>query len=87
MPIKKSNIKYLQALISSRSPTKAQQQKVLSDYEARKIVNLHTAENLILKLQSSHKKGVEKALKEILKYENAEPVTGRLKRQMEQNLE
>ena len=80
MPVKKSNIKYLEALISSRSATKTQQQQVAKDYEQRKIANFLTAENLILKLQSSNRKVVEKALREILQYEDAEPVTGRLSR-------
>ena len=80
MPVKKSNIKYLEALISSRSPTKTQQQQVAKDYEWRKIANFLTAENLILKLQSNNRKVVEKALREILQYEDAEPVTGRLSR-------
>ena len=83
MPIKKSNINRLKALISQRSPTKAQQEGVLRDYEQRKIANYLTAENTILKLQSSNKKVVEKALREIVKYEEAQPVTGRLSRQME----
>ena len=81
MPVKKSNIKYLEALISPKSSTKAQQQQVVRDYEQRKIVNLLSAENLILKLQSSNKKLVEKTLRDILKYEKAEPATGRLSRQ------
>jgi hypothetical protein len=46
MPVKKSNIKYLEALISPKSSTKAQQQQVVRDYEQRKIVNLLSAENL-----------------------------------------
>ena len=83
MTIKKSNINRLKALISSRSPTKTQQEGVVRDYEQRKIANYLTAENTILKLQSSNKKVVEKALREILKYEDAEPVTGRLSRQTE----
>ena len=77
MTIKKTNINRLKALISSKSPTKTQQESVVRDYEKRKIANYLTAENLILKLQSSHKKLVEKTLRDILKYENAEPVTGR----------
>ena len=83
MPTKKSNIDRLKALISQRSPTKAQQEGVLRDYEQRKIVNYLTAENTILKLQSSNKKLVEKTLRDIVKYENAEPVTGRLSRPTE----
>ena len=83
MTIKKSNINRLKALINPRSPTKAQQEAVVRDYEQRKIANYLTAENSILKLQSSNKKVVEKALREILKYENAEPVTGRLSRPTE----
>ena len=74
----------MKALISQRSPTKAQQEGVLRDYEQRKIANYLTAENTILKLQSSNKKVVEKALREIVKYEEAQPVTGRLKRQIEE---
>jgi hypothetical protein len=60
MPIKKLNINRLKAMVS-RGPTKAQQDGVVRDYEERKIVNYLTAENLILKLQSSNKKVVEKA--------------------------
>jgi hypothetical protein len=78
MPIKKTNVNRLKALISPKSPTKAQQEAVVRDYEQRKIANYLTAENLILKLQSSNKKLVEKTLRDILKYEKAEPATGRL---------
>ena len=83
MTIKKTNINRLKALISSKSPTKTQQESVVRDYEKRKIANYLTAENLILKLQSSNKKLVEKTLRDILKYKNAEPVTGRLSKQTE----
>ena len=62
MPFKKSNINRLKALISSKSPTKTQQESVVRDYEKRKIVNYLTAENTILKLQSSNKKVVEKRM-------------------------
>ena len=44
MPINKSNIKCLEALISTKSSTKAQQQQVVRDYEERKIANFLTAE-------------------------------------------
>ena len=60
MPVKKSNINRLKAMVS-KGPTKAQQDGVVRDYEERKIVNYLTAENLVLKLQSSNKKVVEKA--------------------------
>ena len=60
----KSNIKYLKALINKRSPTRTQQEKVLTKYEARQIANKLSAENLILKLQNSRKSVVDKALKE-----------------------
>ena len=83
MTIKKTNVNRLKALISPKSPTKAQQEAVVRDYEQRKIANYLTAENLILKLQSSNKKLVEKTLRDVIKYEDAEPVTGRLKRQTE----
>ena len=82
MPIKKSNINRLKAMVS-RGSTKAQQEKVVKDYEDRKIANYLTAENLVLKLQSSNKKVVEKALREVLKYEDTQPVTGRLTRETE----
>ena len=84
MPTKKSNIIRLKALINKRSPTRAQQEQVVKDYEERKIANYLTAENAILKLQSSNKKVVQKALQEILKYENAQPVTGKLTRDIEE---
>jgi len=83
MPIKKTNVNRLKALISPKSPTKAQQEAVVRDYEQRKIANYLTAENLILKLQSSNKKLVEKTLRDVIKYEDAEPITGRLKKQVE----
>ena len=70
MPVKKANINRLKAMIS-KGPTKAQQEKVVKNYEDRKIANILTAENLILELQSSNKKVVEKGLKEVLKYEDA----------------
>ena len=82
MPVKKANINRLKAMIS-KGPTKAQQEKALKHYEDRKIVNYLTAENLALKLQSSNKKVVEKALREVLKYEDTQPVTGRLTRETE----
>ena len=65
MPVKKSNINRLKAMVS-KGPTKAQQDGVVRDYEERKIVNYLTAENLALKLQSSKKKMVEKALRDVL---------------------
>ena len=80
MPIKKTNVNRLKALISPKSPTKAQQEAVVRDYEQRKIANYLTAENLILKLQSSNKKLDENTLRDVIKYEDAEPITGRLKK-------
>ena len=47
MPVKKTNINRLKAMVS-RGPTKAQQDGVVRDYEERKIVNYLTAENLVL---------------------------------------
>ena len=44
MPVKKSNIKYLEALISSRSPTKTQQQQVAKDYDVQEIYSTITPE-------------------------------------------
>ena len=82
MPVKKANINRLKAMMT-KGPTRAQQEKVLKDYEDRKIANILTAENLVLKLQSSNKKVVEKGLKEVLKYEDAKPITGRLTRETE----
>jgi hypothetical protein len=84
MPTKKSNIIRLKALVNKRSPTRAQQEGIVKNYEERKIANYLTAENAILKLQSSNKKVVQKALQEILKYENAQPVTGKLTREIEE---
>jgi len=80
----KSNIKYLKALINNRSPTRSQQEKVVRKYEERKIANKLSAENLILKLQNSRRSVVDKALKELEKYEVAQPVTGRINRQIEE---
>ena len=80
----KSNIKVLQALVNKRSPTRTQQEKVVQKYKERKIANYLTAENLILKLQNSRASVVEKALKELQKYEDAQPVTGRINRQIEE---
>ena len=82
MPVKKANINRLKAMIS-KGPTKAQQEKALKHYEDRKIANILTVENLVLKLQSSNKRVVEKGLKELLRYEDAQPVTGRLTRETE----
>ena len=82
MPVKKANINRLKAMIS-KGPTKAQQEKALKHYEDRKIANILTVENLVLKLQSSNKRVVEKGLKELLRYEDAQPVTGRLSRETE----
>ena len=64
----KSNIIRLKALVNKRSPTRAQQEGIVKNYEERKIANYLTAENAILKLQSSNKKVVQKELQEILKY-------------------
>ena len=80
----KSNIKILQALVNKRSPTRTQQEKVVQKYKERKIANYLSAENLMLKLQNSRASVVEKALKELQKYEDAQPVTGRINRQMEE---
>jgi hypothetical protein len=80
----KSNIKILQALVNKRSPTRTQQEKVVQKYKERKITNYLTAENLILKLQNSRASVVDKALKELQKYEDAQPVTGRINRQIEE---
>ena len=79
----KSNIKLLQALVNKRSPTRTQQEKVVQKYKERKIANYLSAENLMLKLQKSRAPVVEKALKELQKYEDAQPVTGRINRQIE----
>ena len=84
MAIKKANINRLKALINKRSPTRPQQEKVLTKYEARQIANFLTAENLMLKLQSTNKNVVAKALKELEKYEDAQSVTGRINRQIEE---
>ena len=84
MAIKKANINRLKALINKRSPTRPQQEKVLTKYEARQIANFLTAENLMLKLQSTNKNVVAKALRELEKYEDAQPVTGRINRQIEE---
>ena len=80
----KSNIKLLQALVNKRSPTRTQQEKVVQKYKERKIANYLSAENLMLKLQNSRASVVEKALKELQKYEDAQPVTGRINRQIEE---
>ena len=80
----KSNIKLLQALVNKRSPTRTQQEKVVQKYKERKIANKLSAENLILKLQNSRASVVDKALKELEKYEDAQAVTGRINRQIEE---
>jgi hypothetical protein len=80
----KSNIRYLKALVNNRSPTRSQQEKIVKKYEERKIANKLSAENLILKLQNSRRSVVDKALKELEKYEEAKPVTGRINRQIEE---
>ena len=80
----KSNIKLLQALVNKRSPTRTQQEKVVQKYKERKIANYLSAENLMLKLQNSRASVVDKALKELQKYEDAQPVTGRINRQIEE---
>ena len=80
----KSNIKVLQALVNKRSPTRTQQEKVAQKYKERKIANYLTAENLMLKVQNSRASVVDKALKELEKYEDAQPVTGRINRQIEE---
>ena len=80
----KSNIKILQALVNKRSPTRTQQEKVVQKYKERKIANYLSAENLMLKLQNSRASVVDKALKELQKYEDAQPVTGRINRQIEE---
>ena len=80
----KSNIIRLKAFINKRSPTRPQQEQVVKDYEDRKIANYLTAENLLLKLQSSNKKVVQKSLQERLKYEDAQPVTGKITREIEE---
>ena len=80
----KSNIKILQVLVNKRSPTRTQQEKVVQKYKERKIANKLSAENLILKLQNSRASVVDKARKELEKYEDAQPVTGRINRQIEE---
>jgi hypothetical protein len=80
----KSNIKDLKNSINKRSPTRSQQEKVAKLYEERKIINFLTAENLMLKLQNSRKTVVDKALKELEKYTDAQPATGRINRQIEE---
>jgi hypothetical protein len=80
----KSNTKLLEALVNKRSPTRTQQEKVVQKYKERKIANYLSAENLMLKLQNSRASVVDKALKELQKYEDAQPVTGRINRQIEE---
>jgi len=83
----KSQIIRLKALVNKRSPTRAQQEGIVKNYGERKIANYLTAENAILNLQSTNKRVVQKALQEILKYENAQPVTGKLTREIEEKIE
>ena len=82
MPIKKQNIKDLKSSVM-RGPTKEQQDKVVQYYEDRKIGNYLSAAKLIYQLQSRYKTVVQKALQQVLQYEDAQPVTGRLERERE----
>jgi len=88
MPSFKNNIKQLKSLIEHAPvANKSKIKKVISLYEEKKIPNFKTALNLSIKLFSPSlykKEDVDKSYNEIInKYKEAEPITGRLKREIE----
>ena len=86
----KRNISELKSYISQApEANKSKIKKVIELYENKKIVNFRTALNTTLALASSNKNTSKRAEKEynqlVAKYDQATPMTGRLKRQAEEN--
>ena len=89
MPSFKANVKELKQY-AKEAPSKerrAMMNDIIGLYEAKKIKNFRTAENVIIRLGQRTKdaRRTERALKEyeavISKYTKAEPMTGRLERE------
>ena len=81
--MKKSDLIYLRSLAGKKEPNIAQINKTIDLYEQRKIARRDTAEIIILKLMNKRKIVQDKALKDLAKYEVAETVKGRLKKEEE----
>ena len=81
--MKKSDLIYLRSLAGKKEPNVAQINKTIDLYEQRKIARRDTAEIIILKLMNKRKIVQDKALKDLAKYEVAETVKGRLKKEEE----
>ena len=81
--MKKSDLIYLRSLAGKKEPNIGQINKTIDLYEQRKIARRDTAEIIILKLMNKRKIVQDKALKDLAKYEVAETVKGRLKKEEE----
>ena len=87
----KSNLRELKSYVrQAPSQNRAKVEQVINLYESKKIVNFKTAINLVLLLSSKNKNTINSGKQDreynkiITKYSEAEPMTGRLNRQIEQ---
>ena len=87
----KPNLRELKSYVrQAPSQNRAKIEHIINLYESKKIANFKTAINFVLLLSSKNKNTINSGKQEreyqriITKYSEAEPMTGRLNRQIEQ---